>query len=221
MVNEELAGRFEDSLARWRAETGTKSSLLLRCSHPAFVEIVAMGWPVVPLIVEEIRKAPDAVFCALPRITGASVMHRRGRGRTDESCRAWVAWYDARQRPADARPGPATPLAKEIEALSLYAAGWDGRLAAAADGQSFKAARVFADLLGPSDPVPEPLIHPDGRAGLVFEDGSLYASLRFYGSSLAGYVRKGQEEWDGEVPFDGVRIPSVIRERTGISGRRA
>lgn len=73
----ELRRRFERLYARWREELESPSHLLASADEPAtendaFKEIVALGEPAVPLVIERLEVDPDAhqLVHALPLMTG-------------------------------------------------------------------------------------------------------------------------------------------------------
>ena len=66
-----LRSRFEDLLSLWRGDTGLFSDHGRIFAHPAFAQIVALGDPAVPLILEEVHKGDVHLCGALRAITGA------------------------------------------------------------------------------------------------------------------------------------------------------
>jgi hypothetical protein len=67
-------------------------------SHPAFIEIVLMGHRVVPLIIEELKKRPDLLVGALPRITSENPVSTSDRGNIYAMALAWIEWYRRKGR---------------------------------------------------------------------------------------------------------------------------
>lgn len=84
--------RFEALAKRWKAETGHLSNLNKAFRHPAYREIVAMGPPVVPILLESLRRSPDHWFGALHELTGAAPIKEEHRGRLREMAADWIAW---------------------------------------------------------------------------------------------------------------------------------
>jgi len=112
-------------------------------------------------------------------------------------------------------------LINKLRLLQRYEYGWDGRAAAGANTASFEDACSFAPLIGGAIAPPEESIHANGNAVLVFEGPGLFASLQFTGNgTIAAYVRRGIDEWDGEVPYDRESVPSVLGDMIGLSRSR-
>jgi hypothetical protein len=54
--------------------------------------IIGMGWQAVPLILEELRQAPDQWFWALEAITEENPVSPDGAGDVEKMARAWIDW---------------------------------------------------------------------------------------------------------------------------------
>ena len=89
---ESLEDRFQRLAARWRSETAHYSSSTRMAEHPAYQEIIALGLPVVPLLLADLARQPDHWFAALKQITGANPIDPADRGRIDRMTAAWLAW---------------------------------------------------------------------------------------------------------------------------------
>ena len=61
-------------------------------AHPAYRQIVGMGWAVVPLLLSELRRKPDHWFIALKEITGENPVPASGEGNVRMMADAWVRW---------------------------------------------------------------------------------------------------------------------------------
>ena len=66
---ETLRAEFSVLARQWNRDTMHLSRISRAVAHPAHVRIVAMGEPVVPLILEELRDCPSHWFAALWTIT--------------------------------------------------------------------------------------------------------------------------------------------------------
>ena len=55
-----------------------------------------MGWPVVPLILDELNREPDQWFWALEAITEANPVPAEAAGHVLRSAGAWVEWGSVR-----------------------------------------------------------------------------------------------------------------------------
>lgn len=89
---ETVEHRF-DRLARvWHAETAHLSSSTRMFNHPAFREIIAVGLPVVPLMLRELARGPSLWVWALPAITGDDPVAAPDRGDIAKMTEAWLRW---------------------------------------------------------------------------------------------------------------------------------
>lgn len=77
---------------RWRDETLFESSIDRIISHPAYLQIVAMGSSAVPLILAELKEAPALWFWALSAITGKSPEPEGSQGDIGAMTKAWLDW---------------------------------------------------------------------------------------------------------------------------------
>jgi hypothetical protein len=89
-----LAGDPESEFARlkaiWIHEWGTKS--FIPVDHWAYRKIIAMGQPVVPILLRELRDEPNWWFNALHVLTGANPGDVRDQGRLKVLAKKWVKW---------------------------------------------------------------------------------------------------------------------------------
>jgi hypothetical protein len=65
---EDLGKRFAVLAEQWRRETGPYSSISRKVGHSAYQQIIAMGEPVLPFILRELRARPAHWFTALRAI---------------------------------------------------------------------------------------------------------------------------------------------------------
>lgn len=84
--------RFRELERRWRDETGHLSSYSKRFEHPAFQEIIQLGWAVVPLMLRDLEQQPGLWVWALPTITGANPVPDADAGQITRMSEAWVRW---------------------------------------------------------------------------------------------------------------------------------
>ena len=87
-----LATKFQELAGRWRDATEFLSSPADMINDPAYREIVAMGGPVVPLILAELKIRPDFWFAALREITGEDPVPPEARGDVRAMADAWLEW---------------------------------------------------------------------------------------------------------------------------------
>ena len=77
---------------RWLAATRFTSSGTELAAHPSYRAVVALGAPVVPLLLAEMRDRPHHWHAALRELTGADPVAPCDRGRTRAVAAAWVRW---------------------------------------------------------------------------------------------------------------------------------
>jgi hypothetical protein len=83
---------FKALVKRWKKDTEADSSILRMIQHPAYQEIIALGDPAIPLLLEELKREPDFWFAALRQITGANSALPESAGKVKEMTRAWIKW---------------------------------------------------------------------------------------------------------------------------------
>ncbi len=87
--------RFTELADRWEWETILYSNTALACRHPAYREIIGMGEPAVPLILQRLRGERGQWYCALRDITGESPVKRSDRGNVAAVKASWLEWGEA------------------------------------------------------------------------------------------------------------------------------
>jgi hypothetical protein len=91
-----LAARFAALAAEWKEATALESSTTAMVAHSAYQAIIALGPPVVPLLLRDLEREPSHWFEALRAITGEDPVPRDCWGRIPAMAAAWLAW--GRQR---------------------------------------------------------------------------------------------------------------------------
>ena len=86
--------RFRELADLWEDETVLLSNSAPAAEHPAHREIVAMGEPAVPLILERMRSQGGHWFHALGQITGADPVAPADRGDIARMQQSWLAWAE-------------------------------------------------------------------------------------------------------------------------------
>lgn len=84
--------RFDGLVSEWQSEKKYISSTDDMVSLASYREIIAMGEPAVPLILNELQRQPDHWFHALVEITGADPVPPEHRGRLRLMARHWLDW---------------------------------------------------------------------------------------------------------------------------------
>ena len=87
---EPLRVEFAALADQWRRETQHLSLISKRVSHPAYLRIMGMGKPVVPLLLEELRDRPSHWFVAL-RFTANTDPVPQG-ANPSRAREAWLEW---------------------------------------------------------------------------------------------------------------------------------
>lgn len=90
--NNPVEAKFRRLAQRWRRETAAFSSLTKIVSHPAYLEIIAMGEKALPLILEDLEKRVSHWFVALAAISGEDVISADDAGDLRRMTAAWLSW---------------------------------------------------------------------------------------------------------------------------------
>ncbi len=87
--------RFNKLADQYEIETVLLSSTSQAIKHPAYREIISMGEPVVPLILERMRETGGHWDHALADITGADPVKRSDWGNIAAIQTSWLEWGKA------------------------------------------------------------------------------------------------------------------------------
>jgi hypothetical protein len=88
-----LRRRFEHLATQWRASTFFMSSPTDMFENQHYLDIIALGQPVVPLLLEQLQSdSPDYWFTALHKITGVLPTTISDAGSVSKMASAWVSW---------------------------------------------------------------------------------------------------------------------------------
>jgi hypothetical protein len=88
----DIERRFRQLVAEWQRDVAALSSTTARVQHPSYRAIIALGPPVVPLLLRELEQRPNHWFAALRSLTGAdpvSPSDRRRLGPMTDACVKW------------------------------------------------------------------------------------------------------------------------------------
>lgn len=88
----DTARRFERLAAEWKDQSRFLSNSAQIALLPAYQRIIGMGPPVVPLILESLRREPDQWFWALEAITEENPVAPESAGDVASMTAAWVEW---------------------------------------------------------------------------------------------------------------------------------
>ena len=83
---------FAELTRTWKKETSHSSFIRDMVVHPSYLRIVGMSWRAVPLILEELQRAPHHWAPALAAITGQDVVPASARGNLKKTTQAWLDW---------------------------------------------------------------------------------------------------------------------------------
>ena len=87
-----LAEKFHRLVDQWYEETAGMSSPSLISSNRAYLSIIALGPPVVPLILREMKRRGGFWYPALRALTDANPVPTSARGKTRQMTEAWLSW---------------------------------------------------------------------------------------------------------------------------------
>lgn len=88
----ELREKFRRLAAEWKEQSRYLSNTAQMAMLKPYQRIIGMGWPVVPLILEELHREPDQWFWALEAITEENPVPQDAAGQVRRSAEAWVSW---------------------------------------------------------------------------------------------------------------------------------
>ena len=89
---EPLPVKFKRLLAEWRDQTAHLSSITAKAMTPPYQEIIGMGKPALPLILNELKERPVHLFWALRAISGTNPVEPEDRGHIDKMREVWIEW---------------------------------------------------------------------------------------------------------------------------------
>src|SRR5262249_10582837 len=82
--------RFRQLEAQWKANTEFLSDTGKIINHPSFQEIIALGEPVVPLLLKDLESTPSFWVWALSEITGENPVPEADGGNIRKMTEAWL-----------------------------------------------------------------------------------------------------------------------------------
>ena len=86
----QLKEKFESLSAQWRKNTAFFSTVKEIALDSNYQQIIGMGEPVVPLILNDLQKRPSHWYWALAAITGENPAKDSPKGNIQAVCDAWV-----------------------------------------------------------------------------------------------------------------------------------
>jgi hypothetical protein len=88
----DVRDRFRKLVDQWKVESRYMSNTAQMAMLRSYQNIIGMGDPAVPLILDELRREPDHWFWALEAITLEDPVSPDAAGKVDEMASAWVEW---------------------------------------------------------------------------------------------------------------------------------
>jgi hypothetical protein len=89
---DDLAETFHKLVDRWKHESLLMSSPMEMASLPSYLQIIELGKPILPLLLEELQRDPDHWFRALTALTGENPVPPSAAGKLHEMTAAWLEW---------------------------------------------------------------------------------------------------------------------------------
>ncbi len=87
-----LCERFQRLAAEWKEQSRYLSNSAQMAMLKPYQRIIGMGWPAVPLILEEMRRQPGQWFWALEAITEENPVPVEALGNVRAMTQAWIEW---------------------------------------------------------------------------------------------------------------------------------
>lgn len=87
-----LRDRFRKLADEWKAESHFLSNTAQMAMLRPYQQIIGLGEPAVPLLLEELRRETDHWFWALEAITQENPVPPSDAGRVEKMAEAWIAW---------------------------------------------------------------------------------------------------------------------------------
>jgi hypothetical protein len=92
IAGESAVDRFRRLSEQWKEESMFISSITKMAMLPSYQSIIGMGWPAVPLMLEDLLKEPQHWFWALNAITGANPVPPEDAGDMVRMAEHWINW---------------------------------------------------------------------------------------------------------------------------------
>jgi hypothetical protein len=87
-----LRERFRRLAAEWKEQSRYLSNSAQMAMLKPYQRIIGMGWPAVPLILEEMRRERGQWFWALEAITEENPVPAEALGKVRAMTQAWIEW---------------------------------------------------------------------------------------------------------------------------------
>ena len=90
LSEKDIRQRFRELAAQWKERSRYLSNTAQMAMLKPYQQIIGMGMPVVPLILEELQREPDQWFWALEAITRENPVPPEAAGRVRLMAQAWI-----------------------------------------------------------------------------------------------------------------------------------
>lgn len=91
-VEQDTRERFRRLAEEWKERSRYMSNTAQMAILRPYQQIIGMGWPAVPLILDELRREPDQWFWALESITDENPVPPEASGKVLLMAQAWLQW---------------------------------------------------------------------------------------------------------------------------------
>jgi hypothetical protein len=88
----DIPERFRQLAAEWKEQSRYLSNTAQMAMLKSYQRIIGMGWPAVPLILEELQREPDQWFWALEALTEENPVPAEAQGKVRLMAQAWIDW---------------------------------------------------------------------------------------------------------------------------------
>ena len=88
----DIRDRFQRLAQEWKEKSRFLSNTAQMALLRPYQAIIGMGMPVIPLILEELRREPDQWFWALEAITEENPVRSEDAGNVPKMAKAWIDW---------------------------------------------------------------------------------------------------------------------------------
>jgi hypothetical protein len=92
----ETRERFQRLAGEWKQKSRFLSNTAQMALLRPYQAIIGMGMPVVPLILEELKREPDQWYWALEAITEENPVPADALGNARRTAQAWIEWGRSR-----------------------------------------------------------------------------------------------------------------------------
>ena len=87
-----MEDQFAEFVAEWQRGTGGLSSPRAIAGHPAYQQIIKMGAPAIPMILQELQENGGWWYPALRILTGENPVPEEAKGQPPLNREAWLEW---------------------------------------------------------------------------------------------------------------------------------